>query len=255
MPKRETWNSIFAAFGGIGGLACIFQWAGITPQDLRMTTTVPHVLWLIVGLVLFAVSTTLSIRAGFVQKQIIKRLQEKLSKRDEDVKESASPNLQYRSLIDTLNEKLENSSEAYRQCILERGAAINGAEECMAKLAIFSPLQIKAFQLSNEMRTFLRDYEPIPPQRFGEKGRHEMDSINERIIWRRKLMAAWELRFKNRLDELMLEFGEKCVRITTALQNIPPGKKGPEFELSWNAYALVAMAHQLEGVPVQVRAD
>jgi hypothetical protein len=61
---RKKWMFIFAALGGIGGLACILQWAEIKPKDLwgwHVSLAVPHWLWLIIGLGLLGLSLLVSV--------------------------------------------------------------------------------------------------------------------------------------------------------------------------------------------------
>jgi len=62
--EKQKWMFIFAALGGVGGLACVLQWAEIRPKDLlgwQMSQVIPHWLWLSFGLLLFAFSIGLSL--------------------------------------------------------------------------------------------------------------------------------------------------------------------------------------------------
>lgn len=79
----KKWMFIFAALGGFGGLACIFQWAEIKPKDLwgwHLSLAVPHGLWLTFGMLLFAFSIGLSLysiyRTGEVAERIPKQTSE-----------------------------------------------------------------------------------------------------------------------------------------------------------------------------------
>jgi len=61
---RKKWMFIFAALGGLGGLACILQWAEIKPKDFggwHVSLAVPHWLWLVIGLGLLMLSLLVSV--------------------------------------------------------------------------------------------------------------------------------------------------------------------------------------------------
>ncbi|MGA8089640.1 MAG: hypothetical protein WCA10_20380 [Terracidiphilus sp.] len=260
MPKKETWIFIFAALGGFGGLACILQWLEITPKDLSMTKLVgiPHVLWLITGLALFAASLWSSLRSGFIQKKTIKHLKEQLSKEIEDSKGFARRNLEYRAKLDELFEEgkahraeLENSQEAYRQCMVERSAFMQGAKESMAKLAMFSSLQIEAFQLAKEMRGFLGNFEPIPPPiDYGATDKQKIIQSTERSRWRQKIMSAYELQFADRKRKITLEFG--ALGFPMALSHADHGIHEPIPAIEWEADVITAMAHRIDGAKLTV---
>lgn len=64
--KSRVLQFAFNVTVGLGALACILQWAGIKPEDFRrMTLPLPHWLWLLVGLILFAISLRDSILKFF----------------------------------------------------------------------------------------------------------------------------------------------------------------------------------------------
>jgi hypothetical protein len=136
MSKKEKCMFAFSAFGGLGGLACVLQWLGITPRDLSMTppVTVPHILWLIVGMALFAMSLWLSLRAGFFQKITINHLQDDLSKRKDDLKESARRNLEYRTqILENLSDSVSDSDpRVYPEFTDARGTTISDEKENQA---------------------------------------------------------------------------------------------------------------------------
>jgi hypothetical protein len=102
MANKDRLMFVFAALGGFGGLACILQWLGIAPKDLAMTNfSLPHVLWLLIGIGLFAASLFSTLRSGFFQRRTIVRLQGELSKCVEDKKDYARRNLEYREKLNT----------------------------------------------------------------------------------------------------------------------------------------------------------
>jgi hypothetical protein len=67
----------------LGAVACIFQWLGIKPKDLAMSQsiTIPHALWLLLAIVLFAVGIGSSAWSGIVQRREINRLKSRLHDR------------------------------------------------------------------------------------------------------------------------------------------------------------------------------
>lgn len=98
--QKPSWDFV-GWIACLGGFASFMQWLGVTPKDLAMTrpVAVPHILWLFVSVILFAVGLWSSFRAGFLLKRSVKRLQEELSKCRTDLKESAKRNLEYRAQI------------------------------------------------------------------------------------------------------------------------------------------------------------
>jgi hypothetical protein len=60
---KAVWKTFAEVIITLGALACILVWLGIKPSDLRMNPTGPHIAWLIAGLVLFALSITMSMRS------------------------------------------------------------------------------------------------------------------------------------------------------------------------------------------------
>ena len=53
-----------------------------------------------------------------------------------------------------------------------------------------------AFQLAKDMREFLSTFGPIPPQRLpSDTEKQKLVCLAERTAWRKRLHAAYELRF------------------------------------------------------------
>jgi hypothetical protein len=218
MPKK--WHDIgkLIAWAAcvFGGFASFLTWLGIKPKDLAMSQSIPipHVLWLLLAITLFAIGIGSSTWSGILQQQGIKQIQERL-------KESAARNLQYRSQIEALNaryqeleasqkEELENSQEAYRQCMLERSAAMHGAEECLEKLAMFSPLQIETLQLAKELNGLLKAY-PLPKKTdYGYNRKRQSFETEDQIhAWgdarsaiEQKVRAKYALDFRSKATQL-----------------------------------------------------
>jgi hypothetical protein len=117
------------------------------------------------------------------------------------------------------NAELENSREAYRQCMLERGAAMHGAEECMEKLALFSPPQIEAFRLARDLRKYVEECGEYPKKEaYGyngdaaPSGSDGLNLIHDYHAARReldnKIMFGYQLRFKGLVRDFVLRIGE-----------------------------------------------
>lgn len=60
----------------LGGFGSFMQWAGIKPKDLAMSQSIaiPHVLWLLLAIALFAIGIGSSVWSGIVQHREISRL-------------------------------------------------------------------------------------------------------------------------------------------------------------------------------------
>jgi hypothetical protein len=265
MLKRENWLFLFAALGGFGGLAAILQYLNISPKNLRMSPTPPHVLWLVGSLGLFAVSMILSIWTGVVQRRTITGLREKIADiahradvrlaaelikvREERQEEIRRMEMQHKS-------ELESSEEAYRQCMLERGAAIKGAEDCLAKLAkrsewLSEPLQIDALDLAQDLLRFVSDFEPIPgllgPN---HPSKEKEESRAERIRWRERFTSGFQHRFAERLKIIQLKFKEAGV--ATNYEGLMSGAIDPDNRARLHAAALIGMAYRMSGVYLDV---
>lgn len=111
----------------LGGLASFLQWLGVKPRDLAMTQTppLPHVLWLLFAIALFAVGIGSSIWAGITQKRTIANLEADLRMQGGrcDIAISAE-RLTHQQEIGRMelqhNAELERARECYRQCMEEK---------------------------------------------------------------------------------------------------------------------------------------
>lgn len=163
-------------FSALGGIASFFGWLGIKPEGWHMSPTGPHIFWLILGLVLFAVSILSSARA---QVQLHR----------------APP-------------PSKDEVEVLRKCEEERIGALSRVKELESQLEVFSPLQIEACRLAREMQEFLSKFEPAPTA----KGiLSEQESVGQMVAyteWRSRLDAAYSLRFASQVKTLHLKFGE-----------------------------------------------
>jgi hypothetical protein len=59
-----------------GALACLLVWLGVTPKDL-LPMTFPHWLWLVLGLLLFALGLASSLRSYILHRKVLNTLKEK----------------------------------------------------------------------------------------------------------------------------------------------------------------------------------
>jgi hypothetical protein len=220
----------FTVLGGLGGLACILQWLGIEPGDLHMTATIPHVVWLVLGLLLFGVSISLSIlswRDG--RKTIAEAIvpeREEIKRVKEDLYNSARSNLEYRGERD--------------RCEEEKRALQKRFDE------MFSPLQIEAIELSRDILEYLKDFGLKPPT-LNPGTPENRARICERAQWLERLMAGYQLRFEQRDKDISLKFQEKGMRTNVASE--------PRFmEDKYHQWAeeLIALAYKIDGINLSV---
>jgi hypothetical protein len=138
----------------LGAFACTLQWLGIKPTDFHMTVSVPHVVWLIVGLALFGISLWSSLRTCIWQAK-------RLAESDKRHWEAIS-----RADITNAAERLRDT-EAHREEIekleAEKRAALDEISDLKSKLGFLSPLQQDALFLSTRLLDFI-EAQGQPPQ-------------------------------------------------------------------------------------------
>jgi hypothetical protein len=136
------------------------------------------------------------------------------------------------------------SEEAWRASIDEQNRLINLGHFVDG---IFDQLQIEAIKLATDMRAFVSSFEPIP-EYTGEK---KDDELALRIKWRERFRAAYKLNFDERERQLLLKFQQRNLSPghIEALQHV----RKLEEEIKIRAANYVAMAHQINGVNLQVR--
>jgi hypothetical protein len=144
------------------------------------------------------------------------------------------------------------SAEAWGAAIEEQDTLANvPADPCVG---LFSPLQLEAFQLAKDIRSFLKDFEPIPPADYGSTKSQRMRSSEERISWAKRLDSNYQLEFNDRIRKIELKLGAKDIHMDhSAIKD--SARRGVEEYINRYADVLTAMAHRLDGVVLNVRTD
>jgi hypothetical protein len=121
--------------------------------------------------------------------------------------------------------------------------------------AIFAPLQMKAFRLASDLRNFheegMKSYPgDINPARESLEAVHAHS--DKRISWRKRVQTGYERRFAKEVNDLILEFGEAGIQLPMSF--FPPGNvKKIEDDIPYMEAAIIAMAHQVDGVTLYGR--
>lgn len=151
-------------------------------------------------------------------RKLLDACQSEVSRSREDLRESASRNLEYRE-----------------------------------RLALFNDLQIEAFTLAKQMRKFLQTFEPIPPALDvkNDPDSVRLQKIEARSKWRQKIWAAYELEFAERQKNLILRFGAMGLPVDLTLYR--HGRTEVSQCITWEADVITAMAHKIDGVNLSVQ--
>lgn len=247
--RSPVWTGIILTFS-------LTLFAGSSYQSLHLAF--PRATW--------AVLAGFVVLAALMWVTLFNSGKSALLKAQESLRESAARNLQYKSQLEAMdqshkdhirrmeiqhNSELENSREAYRQCMLERGAAMKGAEESMAKLALLTPLQLESISLSKEICGFVDSFEPIPsllPP--SESDTNKLKNRMDRMQWRERFKASFTLRFEDRLKNLELKFKE--VGIRTDFDRLVTDVHDPAKRSKLRAAALIGMAFRLDNILLDV---
>ena len=121
-------------------------------------------------------------------------------------------------------------------------------------VGLFSPLQLEAFQLAKDIRSFLQNFEPIPPADYSSGESQRMRSSEERIAWAKRLDSNYQLEFNDRIRNIELKLGAKDIHINhSAIKN--SARRGVGEYITRHADVLTAMAHRLDGVVLDVKTD
>lgn len=107
----------------------------------------------------------------------------------------------------------------------------------------FTPLQINALTLAREIREFISGFEPLPPQT------EDASFVNARGKWSERLRSQYQIKFKKRLEAVLLEF--QAINIRPDPSFITRGVARANIEKLAEADALVAMAHKVDDVELK----
>lgn len=144
---NKSWRIALDLIVAAGALACIFVWFGIKPGELRMIPTWPRILWLVLGLVLFALSIGVSCYSIFRSRQEAIMLR---AQRDSAVAEASSFKAELAGAIDAHRREAARLQEMWRQravAILRRVSHRNEAK--LASLMANHAKEISARQSSS----------------------------------------------------------------------------------------------------------
>lgn len=227
MPeKHNNWMFFRDVAAALGGVACILQWLGITPEDLRLVSPLPHVAWLLAAFLLFGISLWSSGNAW-------------LWSRDTRPTESPPPWEGYES------EQRRRESIAEQNRLVDLGRSVDG---------LLQPLQIDALRYTKDLDAFLENELNTFPNH-GDLSRYsqkEVDAfLEQKNIWLRKVESAYELRFAPREKDLVLRFGKKGISIRYVASK--PGYLMIHERLSDTIAAIVSAVHELDGITVALR--
>jgi hypothetical protein len=208
----KLWNLIVSFCGALGGLACVLTWFGIKPQDLwggHVSLAVPHWLWLLFGLMLFAFSIGLSVYTFFRQAPAQPLWQ-------------GRPKWQRLQWANTQREKLEDKVRELENVRATENAATTILQEEMkiakktikeleVQLSQTKPnasLRDRVFDVCKELGLFLDKYGPRPdsdsipisdPKEFARRYLAEVQA------WDNKFQADYWMNYKDKIINLRHE--------------------------------------------------
>jgi hypothetical protein len=243
---RELATFIFFALGGLGGLACIFVWLGIKPEDLRMTPTWPHVAWLIVGLFLFALSIGTSVWSLIRSTRGIPRIRREHEEEVKRVKAQADSDMwkasQIRDQYKTeKHEALEQVRELKSQLAVTEASVqpepdpnVIVEQNRLVGLGrsvdgLLNPLQIRVISLRKELMEFVSECGPFPEPP-NDKDRVPGLAWSNKFVpeivgwaanysrWSRKLNFGYRERFAPEVLKIVNEIGAKTTINIDALE-------------------------------------
>ena len=239
---------IFAALGGIGGLACFLQWAEIKPKDLlgwHMSLALPHWLWLAFGLLLFAFSIGLSAYTFFRQTPA-----------------PAQPSGQWKPKWQKLQwtnaerERLEGEIRKWKDMYTAENIAKTDFQKELARAqnkaaqTIFSPLQIKVFDLTsrfkNEGQQFLQaNPRPRMPSAIVPESHDYAEVYNNHLAWKEKFGGWYRSTFASQLQQVTDELAARGLsdgELKTALTEMGMNQGSDKIALIAQRLRLLALA-------------
>jgi hypothetical protein len=198
--------------------------------------------WLWAGIVALALSVVIPAIVGLVRKRSLRKLgqaeesggDQRPTKLRKKFSWANSERIRLEKELNTKGQlhaeevrKLEVSHEAdlrkatviREQLTLEKQLALNKISELEAKLEMFSPLQLEAFKLANEIQAFYAELGPEPKypkeleDRTAEGIWNALAKHNQALLpYRTRLEYGFERRFAKRTMELVQEFAEKGIQ-------------------------------------------
>lgn len=169
-------------------------------------------------------------------------LKAELQKLKDDLTESADLNLEYRAKLAELQD---------------------ASKETGKKLEMFTPLQLEAFQLARDLRSFLREIGPRPtidastfPSTTNGLAQSIVARFNLQSPWLQKLTSGYELKFAQRVKTVRLKFGE-CGLSGAGELDSWTGSVTTEIEiqLCWQTLDRLAIRLNAPDVPAYSRAE
>lgn len=180
----------------LGGFGSFMQWLGIKPKDLAMTQTItiPHVLWLLLAVALFAIGIGGSLWAGVLQRIEIKRLKSGLLATGTTLEVMLPPTTEWFSPLQVEALQLSRDIRAYlNECGEKPGLLKPGSSENLARIDERMKWSMR-LEAGYKLRFETRDKEI--DLKFSEKGISVRTSanppryINERYYeWAEELVA------------------------------------------------------------------
>jgi hypothetical protein len=124
-----------------------------------------------------------------------------------------------RKLVVSHEADLSKAGVLRDQLTLEKQEALNKVSELEARLEMFTPLQLEAFKLANEIQAFYAELGPEPkyPSKLEDgTGDGIWDALAKHkqalLPYRTRLEHGFERRFAKRTTELVHEFAEKGIQ-------------------------------------------
>jgi hypothetical protein len=145
--------------------------------------------------------------------------------------------------------ELWRAQESRRICDEERREALRQLEEAKSQLALFTPLQIEAFQLAKDLRLFLKELGPRPQVSWGNLD--PQDGMAKRMTeqnrlqqpWVAKLVYRYAREYAPRVKNLMLRIGET---------GLPAFQLGAYADGIVNEENVLTASNLLDGLAVQM---
>jgi hypothetical protein len=213
----------------LGGFGSFLQWLGLKPKDLGLSQSIsiPHVLWLLLAITLFAIGIISAIWSGIVQRREINHLRDAAAQINAERKGSEEAHSEEIRKQNAQQEaELWRAEESRRQCEEERRKALQQLEENRAHLSMFSPLQIECIELARDLNGLLEEMpppdDPVTQVMRGEGNVRNALEWSARVAAHPKEMEAWSDRlghayaakYSARMTGLVHKLGAKGIDVS-----------------------------------------